>query len=158
MSFVYARRGISFCISHEKNMRIHITAALGVLYFSAFYEFSAAEAAVLIISCAAVISLEMINTAIEVVIDKVSPEYSALAKVGKDVAAGAVLVTAIASVFIGLVLFWNIERFKIIWLYFTTDITNAAMLLGFVSAGILFINSGKKRKTKLKKRNPQYKK
>lgn len=57
----------------------------------------------------------MMNTAIEVVIDKVSPGYSALAKVGKDVAAGAVFVTAVAAVIIGVILFWDIEKFKIIF-------------------------------------------
>lgn len=145
MSFVYAWRGIRFCVTHEKNMRIHIVVACAVLFLSVFYDFSAAEAAILIITCAIVMALEMINTAIEVIIDKVSPQYSALAKVGKDVAAGAVFVAALSAIIVGITMFWDVERFKIIWLFFTSDITNAALLLGFVSAAILFINSGKKR-------------
>ena len=60
---------------------------------------------------------EMVNTAIEVVIDKVSPQYSALAKVGKDVAAGAVFVSALAAVIVGITLFWDLERFEVIFKY-----------------------------------------
>ena len=94
-SFKYAARGIWFCISHEMNMRIHIVATMCVLYLSQFYNFTKEQFILLIITCVTVISAEMMNTAIEVVIDKVSPGYSALAKVGKDVAAGAVFVTAV---------------------------------------------------------------
>ena len=100
-SFKYAARGIRFCVSHEMNMRIHIVATMCVLYLSQFYNFTKEQFILLMITCVVVISAEMMNTAIEVVIDKVSPGYSALAKVGKDVAAGAVFVTAIAAGIIG---------------------------------------------------------
>ena len=147
-SFKYALNGIRFCVRHEKNMRIHIVAALYVLYFSQFYNFTRAEYILLILTCVIVLSLEMLNTAIEVVIDKVSPEYSALAKVGKDVAAGAVFVSALAAVIIGVFLFWDIDTFRIIWEYFTGDIFNLAMLIGISGCAFLFINSAKKRKIK----------
>lgn len=97
------------------NMRIHIVATMCVLYLSQFYNFTKEQFILLITTCVTVISAEMMNTAIEVVIDKVSPGYSALAKVGKDVAAGAVFVTAVAAVIIGVILFWDIEKFKIIF-------------------------------------------
>ena len=147
-SFKYAFNGIRFCVRHEKNMRIHIVATLYVLYFSQFYNFTRAEYILLILTCVIVLSLEMLNTAIEVVIDKVSPEYSALAKVGKDVAAGAVFVSALASVIVGVFLFWDIDTFGIIWGYFTGDIFNLAMLIGISGCAFLFINSAKKRKIK----------
>ena len=147
-SFKYAFNGIRFCVRHEKNMRIHIVATLYVLYFSQFYNFTRAEYILLILTCVIVLSLEMLNTAIEVVIDKVSPEYSALAKVGKDVAAGAVFVSALAAVIIGVCLFWDIDTFIIIWEYFTGDIFNLAMLIGISGCAFLFINSAKKRKIK----------
>lgn len=147
-SFKYAFNGIRFCVRHEKNMRIHIVATLYVLYFSQFYNFTRAEYILLILTCVIVLSLEMLNTAIEVVIDKVSPEYSALAKVGKDVAAGAVFVSALAAVIIGVCLFWDIDTFRIMWEYFTGDIFNLAMLVGISGCAFLFINSAKKRKIK----------
>lgn len=147
-SFKYAWNGIRFCVRHEKNMRIHIVVALYVLYFSQFYDFTRAEYMLLIIICVIVLSLEMLNTAIEVVIDKVSPEYSALAKIGKDVAAGAVFVSALAAVAIGIFMFWDIDTFILIWEYLTEDIFNMAMLIGFTGCAFLFVSTAKKRKIK----------
>ena len=152
-SFKYAARGIWFCISHEMNMRIHIVATMCVLYLSQFYNFTKEQFILLIITCVTVISAEMMNTAIEVVIDKVSPGYSALAKVGKDVAAGAVFVTAVAAVIIGVILFWDIEKFKIIFEFFTGDIWTLAMLTAFACLSYLFIAKGKKRNIKGKMKN-----
>ncbi len=77
-SFKYAAHGIVFCVRHEMNMRIHIVATMCVLYLSQFYNFTKEQFILLIITCVTVISAEMMNTAIEVVIDKVSPGYSAL--------------------------------------------------------------------------------
>ena len=79
--------------------------------------------------------------------------YSALAKVGKDVAAGAVFVTAVAAVIIGVILFWDIEKFKIIFEFFTGDIWNLAMLTAFACLSYLFIAKGKKRNIKGKMKN-----
>ena len=124
-------------------MRIHIVATMCVLYLSQFYNFTKEQFILLIITCVTVISAEMMNTAIEVVIDKVSPGYSALAKVGKDVAAGAVFVTAVA----------DIEKFKIIFEFFTGDIWNLAMLTAFACLSYLFIAKGKKRNIKGKMKN-----
>ena len=152
-SFKYAAHGIVFCVRHEMNMRIHIVATMCVLYLSQFYNFTKEQFILLIITCVTVISAEMMNTAIEVVIDKVSPGYSALAKVGKDVAAGAVFVTAVAAVIIGVILFWDIEKFKIIFEFFTGDIWNLAMLTAFACLSYLFIAKGKKRNIKGKMKN-----
>ena len=135
------------------NMRIHIVATMCVLYLSQFYNFTKEQFILLIITCVTVISAEMMNTAIEVVIDKASPGYSALAKVGKDVAAGAVFVTAVAAVIIGVILFWDIEKFKIIFEFFTGDIWNLAMLTAFDCLSYLFIAKGKKRNIKGKMKN-----
>lgn len=147
-SFVYAFRGILFCIRHEKNMRIHICVTFYVMFFSLFYDFSRVEYALLLIVCTIVLSLEMINTAIEVVIDKVSPQYSALAKIGKDVAAGAVFISAGVAVVIGLVMFWDYEKMALILTFLTEDLNNLVMLIGFSMIAIIFIGSGKKRNIK----------
>ena len=151
-SFKCAIRGIIFVIGHERNMRIHITAALYVAFFSVFYDFSKSEIAVLIITCALVIIIEAVNTSIEVIVDKVSPKYSPLAKVAKDVAAGAVLLSAIMAVAVGIVLFFDIERFKLIMLFFS-DLSNLLLFLGFSAIALVFISSGKKRNIKGKKNN-----
>lgn len=153
MSFVYALRGVAFCIRHERNMRIHLVAVVAVMYLSQFYELSRAEVILLVMTCMLVMAFEMINTAVEVVIDKVSPAYSPLAKVGKDVAAGAVFLSAVMAVIVGLVLFWDIDTFGVIARYFFTDIYNFGMLLGFGTISFLFISSAKKRNIKGKRKD-----
>jgi diacylglycerol kinase len=108
-SFVYALRGIFYCIRYERNMRIHIAATVLVtIAAKIFCDFSRTEWCVLILTCALVMSLEAINTAIERLTDEVSPEYSRFAKIAKDVAAGAVLIASIAAVIIGIILFWRV--------------------------------------------------
>ncbi len=150
-SFKFAAHGISFCVQHETNMRIHIVATICVLYIAQFYNLSKEQFILLLLTCLAVISAEMMNTAIEVVIDKVSPGYSALAKVGKDIAAGAVFLSAGAAVVIAIVLFWDIDTFALIFRYFTADIGRFAMLVGTLCVFYLFIAKGKKRNIKGKK-------
>lgn len=147
-SFKYAFRGILFCINHETNMRIHIVAAVFVFYISLFYSLSKEQYILLILTCLAVIGTEMLNTAIEVVIDKVSPGYSALAKVGKDVAAGAVFLSAVSAVIIGFILFWDTDTFVLIYRFFSEDLGNFAMLLAYIVLSYLFVAKGKKRNIK----------
>ena len=86
-SFKCAFKGIAFVMRHERNMRIHLVAALYIAFFSAFYSFSKSEIILLVITCALVMIFEVLNTSIEVIVDKVSPKYSPLAKVAKDAAA-----------------------------------------------------------------------
>lgn len=145
MSFVYAGRGIAYCIRHERNIRIHLVALLYVLYFSTFYDFGRTEYALLILTCASVIALELLNTAIEVVIDKVSPRFNVFAMMGKDIAAGAVLVGAIGSVIIGVILFWDTTKFTEIFNYFTAEFYRPVILAITVIISVFFISKTKHR-------------
>ncbi len=145
MSFVYAARGIVYCIRHERNIRIHITALLYVLYFSSFYDFSKSEYAVLILTCAVVMALELVNTAIEVVIDKVSPRFSVFAMIGKDIAAGGVLIGAVGAVTVGIILFWDVAEFAEIFNYFSSVWYRPLILAVTIVFAILFIRNTKKR-------------
>lgn len=151
-SFKCAFKGIAFVVQHERNMRIHMVFVLYVAFFSAFYDFSKTEIAVLVITCALVMILEILNTAIEVIVDKVSPKYSPLAKVAKDAAAGAVLLSAVMAVIVGVVLFFDIERFKLILLFFS-EWTNLLMFMGFSTIAVVFVTSGKRRNIKGKIKN-----
>ncbi|MFC5542107.1 diacylglycerol kinase family protein [Ureibacillus suwonensis] len=103
-SFRFAFEGI-YLATKERNMRIHLTCALIAIIAGLLSKLSVTEWLVLIITIALVIGMEMVNTAIENVVDLVSPEYHPLAKAAKDVAAGAVLVFAIASICIGMIIF-----------------------------------------------------
>ncbi len=147
-SFKCAAHGIAYCVSHETNLRIHIVAVIVILFISQFYELSRAEIVLLILICLIVLCTEIINTAIEVVIDKVSPGYSALAKIGKDIAAGAVLLSAAAAVMIAVIMFWDIEKFALIIGFLTQDIWHISMLIGSLCVFYLFVAKGKKRKTR----------
>ncbi|GIP20529.1 hypothetical protein J22TS3_08040 [Paenibacillus sp. J22TS3] len=74
---------------------------------AAFFHLSAVKWAILLLTIAVVIAAELINTAVESVVDLTSPEQHPLAKAAKDTAAGAVLVCAIFAVIIGIVLFYD---------------------------------------------------
>ncbi len=87
-------------------MKFHFFAASIVLVFAVVLRVPAAELMILILVITLVLAFELINTAIEKMIDLVNPAYCELAGRVKDMAAGAVLVTAIGSVLIGLIIFW----------------------------------------------------
>ncbi len=132
--FSYAFKGISFCIKTETNMRIHIVAAIYVLILAQFYDLSKAEIASLCITIFLVFALEMLNTAVESLVDLVSPEENKLAGIAKDTAAGAVLVSAISSVIVGAVIFWDKNVFEKIIIYFTDNILS---LIGIILLSVL---------------------
>lgn len=104
-SFSYAIDGIRYTIKTQPNMRVHlgvgmIAVAAGIAFRIASYEWLA-----LVIVISFVFILEIINTAIETLVDLYTEEYHHLAKVAKDTAAGAVMVAAIMSVCVGLIIF-----------------------------------------------------
>ena len=114
-SFFWAVSGVVHALKHERNLRIHFAVAAYVLYFARYYDFSRLEYCVIILFIGAVITCEMINTAIETTVDLETSGFSRLAKTAKDVAAGAVLVSSIFSVAAGAMLFWDVEILAIIW-------------------------------------------
>lgn len=104
-SFKYAFDGIYTGIKEEQNMKIHITIMILVIILGIMLKISKAEWIICIILFGLVISMELINTAIENTVDLITKEKNEQAKIAKDVAAGAVLVSAIASAIIGLIIF-----------------------------------------------------
>jgi diacylglycerol kinase (ATP) len=145
-SFACAASGIAFCVRYERNMRIHLVVFAYVMFAAiAFYEFTRAELILLILTCTNVMSLEIVNTAIEVLTDKASPERSALAKVAKDAAAGAVLMSALAAATVGLILFGDLSRFAEILDFFNKNILATVALAVSVVISIIFVFTGKER-------------
>ena len=102
-----AINGIIHTVRTQLSMKIHYIAAILVLILSLFWDLSRAEFIGLCITITLVIVAELINTAIETLIDLVVDEYHPKAKIAKDVAAGAVLVTALNAVIVGYFLFIN---------------------------------------------------
>jgi len=104
-SFQYAGKGVWKAVKTQHNLWIHLVAALLVIYAGFFFQITRTEWMIVIVAMGGVISAEMFNTAIELIVDMVSPEHHRMAGAVKDVAAGAVLIFAIASVLIGLLVF-----------------------------------------------------
>ena len=146
MSFKYALEGIWYCIVTQRNFRFHTMAALSALILSAKYQLSGAETLVLTFTIVFVLISEMINTALEAVVDMTANGYNTYAKIAKDVVAGAVLVSAIAASVTGIVLFYRDGYF---WKVFGEYIKNPLFWL-YIAAGLVYIsgiifNGGKSR-------------
>lgn len=106
-SFNYAVSGIILSIKTERNMLIHYVSAILVLFASLFFDFSRMEFLILLFAVTLVIVLELINTAIEKTVDMITTEYHPLARLVKDIAAGAVLIAAINALLVGYLLFFD---------------------------------------------------
>ena len=100
-SLNFAIEGIFHATRTQKHMRYHFFAAILLLVAVLFLRISALEFTVLCVSICFVLFAEMMNTAVEAVVDLVSPEYHPLAKIAKDVAAGAVLIAAFGTAVMG---------------------------------------------------------
>jgi len=102
--FQYAGEGLLYAIRTQRNFRLHLLAAVAVMAAGYWLELSPASCAVLALTIGAMLVAEIVNTAIETLVDWVSPDYHPLAKCVKDLSAGAVLLMAITSVVVGLIL------------------------------------------------------
>lgn len=105
-SFGFAFSGIFKVIKEERNIKIHLFAALISIGLAFYLHISRIDWLILLLIITMIISLELVNSSIEAVVDLASPNKHPLAKKAKDVAAGAVLVAAIASIIIGALLFF----------------------------------------------------
>jgi len=100
-SFEHAYRGIVYAVRSQRNMQIHVAVALLVLVGSLLVGVSATELALLVLVIVAVLVTELLNTALEFAVDLVTREYHPLAKLAKDVSAGAVLISSLGAVLVG---------------------------------------------------------
>ena len=104
-TFGYAFEGILTGIRKERNMRIHTVAMILVVFFGTVLGLSATEWCICLVLFGLVMALELVNTAVEAVVDLVTEERKPLAKIAKDTAAGAVLIVAIMAAVIGCIIF-----------------------------------------------------
>lgn len=151
-SFTYAFKGIGYVVKHERNFRIHLTCIIymfSILCFTDWFTLSRTDFGVLLVASAVVLSLEIVNTAVENAVNLASEEYTEFGRIAKDAAAGAVLLGAIFAVLTGIAILFQVEAFISMYNYF---MSNPLMLLLFVLSIIpmsLFIfwgNPFKKRK------------
>ena len=106
-SFNFAIEGLISALKDEKHMKVHILAAIIIVILAILINASKVEILIISLSVSFVIITELVNTAVEAIIDLVSPERHPLAKLAKDVAAGAVLVAAINALCVGYLLFYD---------------------------------------------------
>ena len=104
-SFKYAIRGIKSALKSEQNMKVHFIIMELVILIAIILNLSTLEWLIILICFMSVISSELFNTAMEKCVDLASPNFNSLAKLSKDISAGAVLVTAFFSALIGLIIF-----------------------------------------------------
>jgi diacylglycerol kinase (ATP) len=104
-SFVYAGRGIAYVLQTQRNARVHVGISAVVVLLAIFFRISTLEWAVLALAIGVVFGSEMINSVAELAVDLLTRQYHPMAKVAKDVGAGAVLVAAVAAVVVGVAIF-----------------------------------------------------
>lgn len=141
-SFGYAFAGIARTIRTERNMRIHLTFMVYMFTYLTVYDFfvvSRAQYALLFLSCALVLAGELINTAIENVVDLVEQKKNDFCKIAKDAAAGAVLVNALFAVAVGIAVLYQPPAFRALFDYYRTHPVMIAVLALSIAASLLFI-------------------
>jgi diacylglycerol kinase (ATP) len=136
-SFNYAIEGLLHCVRTERNMRIHFVIAALVLLLAGIMDVSVLETIILLLLIAMVITAELINTAIEAVVDLVCDTYHELAAIAKNVAAGAVLFSSIISVVVGYLIFYN--KLEDITFNVTYDIEHMPVHVTIISLAVVTI-------------------
>jgi len=104
-SFNAAVEGFIYVLRTERNMRFHFLAAFFFVLMGVYLNFSATELLILTTMIALVLITEMMNTAMELIVDMIKSEFHPIARIIKDVAAGAVLLSAINAIIVGYILF-----------------------------------------------------
>lgn len=104
-SFGYAFEGIFAVVKKERNMKIHCIMMILVILSGVFFRITAAQWCICFCLFGLIMALELVNTAIEAVVDLVTEERKPLAKLAKDAAAGAVLIASLMAAAAGLIIF-----------------------------------------------------
>src|ERR1700681_1225877 len=104
-SFGYAFSGLWYALRTQRNIRVHVFIGTCAIILGMILRIAAVEFAMIFVAITGVFIAEMFNTVMELCINLSTPEYNPLAKIAKDIAAGAVLLNAILAIIIGLFVF-----------------------------------------------------
>lgn len=119
--FRTAMNGLVFTFKTQRHMRFHIYVVIVVILLGVYVNLGLREMLVLLFTISLVVVAEMFNSAIEAVVDLVSPSYHPLAKFAKDIAAGAVLITTIIALVVGALLILGENRWEAIKVSVSSD-------------------------------------
>ncbi len=137
--FRCAARGVWRCIREEWHFRFHLVATCYVLWFAPRFGLTRAEWAALVLTIGGVLTAELINSAVERTIDRFSTEQHPLAGLAKDMAAGAVLVTAVVAVAVAVFLFWDPSVWLAMIHTWKTNLVEPILLAVSAVLAVLFI-------------------
>jgi len=107
-SFNYAIEGFMYVLKTQRNMRLHFLLGVAVLLLGLYFNLDKIQLILLFVTISLVLLAEMFNTGVELVIDLITNEFHPLARIIKDVCAGAVLVASINAVFVGYLIFSSV--------------------------------------------------
>lgn len=106
VSFAFALRGIAISIKSQRNFRADLLIGILVMILAFYFKLQSIEIALLVLTIGFMLFAELINTVVEFTVDAYfGNKYSILAKMAKDISAGAVLISATTAVIVGLILF-----------------------------------------------------
>ena len=151
-SFNHAFQGLVHSVRHQRNMRVHIAVALIVLIGSLFADLSRLELVAVAISIAFVLMAELLNTAVEAVVDIITDEFDPRARVAKDVAAGAVLVASINALLVAYLVFFDKlsgTSFHLITTLRRSSVHLTVVAIAVVALGVVAIKATRPRGTPL---------
>lgn len=134
-----ATNGIIYSATTQRNIRIQLVLAVIVMVLSLFYGLNTAEFLCLLFAVFMVIFAELINTAIETVVDLFVDVYNPKAKISKDVAAGAVVLAACNALVVGYFIFFKEENLKAISDSIFNNMVKSPMHLAFVAIMLVVI-------------------
>lgn len=138
-SLHHAVKGYADALKRERNLRFHTVISNLICFFAYHYKITRIEWAILIITIAAVISCELLNSAVEKAVDTATRQIRADAMHSKDFAAAATLVCAIAAIAVGICLFGNTEKIISALISIFTSVWSMVVLLILVGADILIL-------------------
>lgn len=142
--FKYAQEGILHCFRTQPHMRIHFFTLVAVLISGLLLKLNSTDMLALIFAITLVIVAEMVNTAVEKVVDMVTESYNPVAKLAKDVAAGAVLIAAMNAVIAGVLIFFGQKQLRNVQDRMTNDLPGDVMevvVIGIVLLTLVVIIS-----------------
>ncbi len=139
-SFNYAVAGVIYAIQTQRNMKIHLAAAILVLALSVYLRISSRELLIIFFAIVLVIMAELFNTAIEAVVDLSVQEVHPLARTAKNVAAGAVLMAALNSLVVAYIIIYpRLEGFSF---YFTPRIKETPLNVTLIAILVVMLSVG----------------
>jgi hypothetical protein len=104
-SFKYALKGIALALNGQLNIKVHLLAVVVVIVAGTYCDINTAEWCIITLCFGLVLMSELMNTALETIVDIISPDFHPLAGRAKDIAAGAVLIAAISTAVIAIFIF-----------------------------------------------------